>query len=621
MHSPTPRWSTPPRPTDPPEERPSRILIVDNGGHVRDWLGMPLRDAGYEIVTCSSVAALPATLDRVEPDLLLLDAALAEVSSFEVCGELRATEIGRETPIMLLATRAPDQDTIARGLLCGADDFCTLPDRVREVLARVRVQLRNKRDRDRLRRVRRERDSYRREATADALTGIPNRRSVQGAIATAVSSGAPFAVLFLDIDHFKSINDTFGHETGDHVLKAVAGALARSVRGADRYGRFGGEEFVVLISDINAELAVTIAERHRRAIEALRLPVLGGRAVTVSVGVAHFDPMKPDASDAVLVRRADMALYEAKRRGRNRVVLAPGELPPIRIVSPVPAAPNEKTIEQALLDKLSSGLAGLPLLAEAAAEALRLAGDAHTDISRIAKLVDRDPPLAARFVAVATSAVYAGRASKAATTQQALVRIGLASARDLLYQVVYERSGSDLPRYRREVTQSFHRSVRTALAARALTSELEIDFPYAYLAGLLHDIGEARVYRILAQMPTAPDDAKMVAHLVEKHHTRAGAGIAEAWQLPPAIVDACASHHGDPATVSRTTRLVMAADVLVRLCDASPILDAEDVERLVATGVRPDRVRPLVDGLASTLSEAEPPAAVTPRAAAAGGRR
>jgi diguanylate cyclase (GGDEF)-like protein/putative nucleotidyltransferase with HDIG domain len=614
-------WSTPPNPSSPPvAERAARILLVDGGGRTRDDLLPPLLEGGYDVVPRASSVGLPAVLDEVQPDLLLLDANLPDASIYEVCGELRATETGRQTPIMVISAEPTAAEAAARALLCGADDFCVVGGRLPEVLARVRVQLRNKRDRDRLRRARHERDHARREAVADPLTGIPDRRSVEASVAAAVSAAAPFALLFVDVDHLRALNETLGQEAGDQALKAVAGCLSRQIRGDDRCGRYGGEELLVMVADLGPDLAVAVGERHRRAVEQLRPPALLGRGLTVSVGVAAFEPDHPESADT-LIRRAENAVHEAKRRGRNRVVLAQGE-PTLRVVPPGlpslplpitpvslrPSAPRAapSALEAALVERLESGLAGLPLLAESSAEALQLAGDAHTDIAKIARLVDRDPPLAARFVAVASSALYAGRAAgKAATTQQALVRIGLATARDLLYQVVYERSGRDLPRYKREVSASFKHSVRTALAARAIATELGLDLPYAYLAGLLHDIGEARLYRVLAQMPmsVAPEGSPIVAELVTRHHARAGAGIAEIWKLPAVISEACAGHHGDPEKARPHVRVVMAADLMVGLCDAGGTVGEADMARLAAVGVRAERVRSLCGAVGAVLGE------------------
>jgi diguanylate cyclase (GGDEF)-like protein/putative nucleotidyltransferase with HDIG domain len=513
------------------------------------------------------------------PDLVVMAVQLPDETSFELCGELRMTDAGRQACIMLVATSEIDPGTIARGLLCGADEFCVLPERKEEVLARVRVQLRNKRDRDRVRRLRSERDSYRRAATADPLTGIPNRRSIEARLGAAFTGSARFSVLFIDIDHFKRVNDTLGHDAGDRVLKEVASCLQRTGRSGDRCGRWGGEEFVVMLGEIGADEVLRVAERHRHTVEAMRVPGLPGTRVTVSIGAAVFDPARPDASVPALLERADTALYGAKQAGRNQVVLAPAKREisgVLRVTSvvPLPAPPppalpplvSVSALEKALESKLESGIAGLPLLAAAAGEALYLANRPNTDVTQMANLVDRVPPIAARFIAVAGSAVYAGHGFKLATTRQAIVRIGLAASRDLLYQVVYERSAKDLPRYSREVGRSFERSVRSALAARALAKEIALDFPYAYLAGLLHDIGEARVYRILAQMPAVPTDAE-VTDLVARFHAKAGARVAQVWKLPPAIVDVCADHHGDFATATPHVRLVMGADALVRLAE------------------------------------------------------
>ncbi len=622
MHTPAIRWTQPPRASDPPMvERAPRILMVDGGAHFQHVVGPALRGAGYELINHSSADRLVNLLEDVQPDLLLLDTALSEVSGFELCGELRATEIGRQTPIMLVAARELDEEVVARGLLCGADDFCIVPDRLLEFLARVRVQLRNKRDRDRLRRMRTERDGYRREAIVDSLTGIPNRRSVEASIDSALAEGTRFAVLFFDIDHFKSVNDTLGHDAGDVVLQAVATCLHRSTRGGDRCGRFGGEEFVVVATDVGADIATSIGERHRKAVEALVVPVLGTRKLTVSVGIAFFDPQNPDANTIALVHRADLALYEAKRGGRNRVVMASPAIeisglcvvprysisdPVISITEEMPPSSRVQVsaLEEALIEKLSTGIAGLPILPEAAAEALRLAGDARTDVAKIARLVDRDPPLAARFVALAGSAVYSARAARATSTHQALVRIGLAAARDLLFQVVCERSSAQLPRYQEAVAASFRRSVRAAIATRNVAKEFAAPFPYAYLAGLLHDIGEARVYRILAHLPDSPIDATLVAGLVARYHNRAGATVAEAWKLPPEIVEVCTHHHDALTGALPHVKLVMAGDALVRIHD-DPTLLEEETERLVSMGVRVERVPHLIRGLATTAEELE----------------
>jgi diguanylate cyclase (GGDEF)-like protein len=157
-------------------------------------------------------------------------------------------------------------------------------------------------------------------ATIDILTGLPNRRGVTRAlqeVMTHVRRGGRYAVLLLDIDHFKSINDLLGHPTGDRVLAEIGRILGESVRGVDVAGRFGGEEFIVLLRDASRERALQVAERLRVAIESAGLAYADGKPVTISIGVAYA--RAGDASNDA-VERADRALYRAKNSGRNRVV-------------------------------------------------------------------------------------------------------------------------------------------------------------------------------------------------------------------------------------------------------------------------------------------------------------
>jgi len=585
----------------PPAERSSRILVIDGASSISARLKLALPSTTYDVTCRSGADRLTRTIEEIDPDLLIVDLSLADPSAFEVCSELRATDLGRGIPILVVSTVPVADDQVARGLLCGADDFLTIDDRVGEFQARVRVQLRNKRERDRLARLRRERDAYRREAVVDTLTGIPNRRSIRTTLERLLAGQWQFAVLFFDVDHFKRVNDTFGHEVGDLVLKAVAGALESSLGPEDHLGRYGGEEFVVVLAGADRELSLAAGERYRAAIERTLVPEIG-RAVTASVGVALFDPEAPDENIDVIVARADGALYEAKRAGRNRVVLAAHDneatsAPPPEVrISTVPES-KEASVEAALLRELAAERAGLPLLPQAAAEALRLAEDPRTSMAHIARLVERDPPLAARFIAIASSALYS-RGPKAATMQVALVRIGLAAARDLLLQVVYERSNRELIRYQEEVAQSFDHSVRTAIACRVVAREMQIAYDNAYLCGLLHDIGEARIYRILCKLPDAPAPGPFLKALVDAHHARAGADVAIAWKLPRDIADVCLFHHTTEDSTIPAVVIVRAAEALIRSLEIAPYdplepmahVDASQLEPIGKAGIRELRI-------------------------------
>src|SRR5882724_903212 len=176
--------------------------------------------------------------------------------------------------------------------------------------------------------------------------------------------------------------------------------------------------------------------------------------------------------------------------------------------------PNLPELERELVKRLKTGRATLPVLPAVAQSAIRLANDPDARISELAALVDTDPPIAARFMSVANSVIYF-RGWVTSSTQSAIVRLGLASTRDLLFQVVYAATSGGLKKYQSAVQASFRRSVLAAHAARVVSRELSLGSEYDYMSGLLHDIGESRIYRILdgVKLPSSP---ALVATLVKK---------------------------------------------------------------------------------------------------------
>ncbi len=596
-----PRTTSAPPTTNPPDhERVHRLALVATNEGTTETLRRVLEGAGHEVVTFGERDALFSAIQSAGPDLVLLDADIESASPFELCGELRSSKIGRFLPLVLLTMQPAAEALIAAGLMAGADDFCCPAERPTEFLARIAVQLRHKRMRDRLRRVRHERDHYRQASKVDLLTGLLNRGSFDSVLGETMTGDTGFAILFIDVDHFKLINDNYGHETGDEALRRVAKCIERSARGHDRCGRYGGEEFVVLVAGADQQIALAVAERHRKNIESTEIPGLP-KNLTASFGVAVFDPARPDLSRQAIYRRADAALYRAKAEGRNRVMLAPAPGERLRVVES--AAPGPKIDASHSSDKLAaagplttrsqepqrkpvsdkvqraddlearllramSNRAGLPLLPQAAAQALELARDPSSDMPRIAKLVDRDPTLAARFIALANSPLYS-YGSRVVSTHAALVRLGLATSRDLLLQVVYERTRGGLKNYQAEVELSFKRSVIAALAAVDISRCKNTVFEDAYLCGLLHDLGEGRIYRVLSELDgTHP--IERVKALVEKHHARAGAEVARTWGLPQAVVEACESHHQPSAAVTDRVRIIMIADCISEAAMAPP---------------------------------------------------
>lgn len=281
----------------------------------------------------------------------------------------------------------------------------------------------------------------------------------------------------------------------------------------------------------------------------------------------------------------------------------PPNIEPVQRVAMHSVPPSQMgELERELVRRLRTGRAALPLLPQVAEAALRLANDPEARIDELSRLVDTDPPIAARFMSVANSAAY-WRGLLASSTQSAIVRLGLANTRDLLFQVVYAASTTGLKKFGSAVSQSFKRSVTAAVAARAAARELGFATAYDYMSGLLHDIGEARIYRILDGVAVPPDARADVKALVQKYHCVAGAEVAMAWKLPTEIVDACAAHHDEAARENPSVRLVMIADAIVCLLAAierGSTLDFAPLERL---GVERATAELLVE---RTRKDAEP---------------
>jgi two-component system, cell cycle response regulator len=300
--------------------RNGRVLIVDD------------RPASYERIA----AALKAEHEvEVEPDpnqalfhaadgnydLVIVSLGLENYDALRLCSQLRSLDRTRNLPI--LAVTEPDNNArMARGLEIGVNDYLLRPIDKNELLARVRTQVRKRRYTERLR------DNFQMSiemAITDALTGLSNRRYMESHLGTlieqAATRGKSLAALVLDIDYFKAINDTHGHDAGDDVLRDFALRIKRSIRGIDLACRYGGEEFVIIMPETDLAVAAMVAERLRRRIAADPFAIAQGTRhipVTISIGIAGL--RGKDDNAASLLKRADEALYRAKRDGRNRVV-------------------------------------------------------------------------------------------------------------------------------------------------------------------------------------------------------------------------------------------------------------------------------------------------------------
>ena len=307
----------------PPSDVPRRVLVVDDEEARRKLFERVLTLEGYGVDLATNADDAIDRINEAPPDLILLDVHLEGMSGIELCGELRLIDELRLTPIVLVSAVYQTEDWAVRGLLAGADDFVQLPERLEELKARIRVQLRNRRDREMLEWLEMQRSKLRTAALRDPLTGLTNRRGGDKALRDSLGSGEPVILLLLDIDHFKSVNDTHGHAAGDQVLRQVASTLERRSRRGDVVVRHGGEEFFVLITGADPRLAETIAERYRQAIEGAAMPESAGvKGVTVSIGTAVWRSADEGAAPSPdrMMAVADAALYDAKRGGRNRIV-------------------------------------------------------------------------------------------------------------------------------------------------------------------------------------------------------------------------------------------------------------------------------------------------------------
>lgn len=256
-------------------------------------------------------------------DLLLVDLTSPAFDGMRICARVRSDTATRQVPI-LAVVNPDDVQSAVRALDIGVNDIVYRPVDAGELNARARTQLRRKRYADKLRN---RLDESLELAVTDPLTGLHNRRYISSRLRQAIDSanagGAPVSVMIADIDHFKRINDTYGHDAGDAVLREFSQRIIDGLRALDLAARYGGEEFVIVMPGAGLAAAEIAAERLRDAIASagFKLPAGPDVDVTVSIGVAQVSHGESFES---LLRRADAALYEAKTEGRNRVEAAPG---------------------------------------------------------------------------------------------------------------------------------------------------------------------------------------------------------------------------------------------------------------------------------------------------------
>jgi two-component system cell cycle response regulator len=297
-----------------------KILIAEDDAISRRLLETILRKWGYDVVVAYDGGQAWEELQKEDaPRLAILDWMMPEMDGVEVCGKVRERTNSAYVYILLLSAKSQREDLV-KGMESGADDYITKPFDANELKVRLRA---GRRILDLQTQLMSAQEALRDQAARDPLTGIWNRNAVfdifRRELSRAQREGSPIAIVMLDIDHFKTLNDTHGHMAGDAVLREFTRRITASLRPYDAVGRYGGEEFLVILPGCDLEAGARHAERLRNLLSEEPFDTSEGRHIaTCSLGVAATSSSQLNDTDA-LIRAADGALYRAKRNGRNRV--------------------------------------------------------------------------------------------------------------------------------------------------------------------------------------------------------------------------------------------------------------------------------------------------------------
>ena len=318
-----------------------KVLVADDDALMRLLLSRVLAASGYEVILAANGQEAWELLQTKDaPSLAILDWVMPGIDGVELCSRVRSRKDCPYVYILLFTSKNKQQE-ILRGLDAGADDYLTKPIQIAELQARLRV---GKRIIGLQHQLLEAYESTQFQASHDPLTSIWNRRAIlrllESQFAKTEREKKDLAVLLIDVDHFKTVNDTYGHLQGDIVLLEIARRMSSALRTYDLIGRYGGEEFLAIVPDCSIKDAATVGERLRRVIADTPIDVNGSPlSVAVSVGAAAGTKVSVE-SESQLLQAADKALYEAKQAGRNCVKTAET----LSIVNPLKL--SETTVQQ-----------------------------------------------------------------------------------------------------------------------------------------------------------------------------------------------------------------------------------------------------------------------------------
>lgn len=297
----------------------AKVLLIEDYARVAERIGRYLEQLATVDVDDAASGEI-STSNLEDYDLFIVSLGLNDVDGLRICSQIRSSEHTRRAPILVLVDEG-DTEKLVKAMELGATDYITRPIDKNELLARTRSQIRQKRYANRLRENMQKSIEL---AMTDAVTGLYNRHFLSTHLDNIMSKESDkykkVTLLMMDLDKFKLVNDTYGHASGDEVLKEFARRISNDIRNIDLAARFGGEEFVIVMPETNLEYAHFVAERLRRSIADEPFVISGSEepiTVTVSIGIALADD-KNSSSEKLLVS-ADLALYQAKENGRNQV--------------------------------------------------------------------------------------------------------------------------------------------------------------------------------------------------------------------------------------------------------------------------------------------------------------
>lgn len=299
----------------------SKVLLVDDNKKQLEEVGSKLSEL-YQVDVAHDADLAFEKVKQIDYDVILISTEMTDAEGLRLASLFKSREETRHVPLIIMVNESRTQ-TMLKGLELGINDYLLLPVDTNEMMARVKTQIRRKKYQDALR------SSYEKTVSrsiTDALTHLYNRHfmdmHLENLVQQSQKHGKPFSLMLVDVDHFKPINDTYGHDVGDQVLQSLSKVVIKCIRTADMAARFGGEEFVILLPETDLLSATVVTDRIRKMVEITPFKVehgIGNLNLTVSIGAAQ---LRKGESASQLLKRADEALYKAKSSGRNQVQLA-----------------------------------------------------------------------------------------------------------------------------------------------------------------------------------------------------------------------------------------------------------------------------------------------------------